>query len=135
MPVYEWQHRQTKYFGRMLFPLATIQLEGRNGVFQPIAVQVDSGAVISLLRRSLADFLGIALSSGTRIEMSGVGGATTVAYVHSIKTKFDQDLLDVRYAIAESETVPILLGRLDVFDTFQVHFDPIQQHTKFCKAT
>ena len=119
----------------MWFPIATIQLEGRNGVFQPIAVQVDSGAVISLLRRSLADFLGIALSSGTRIEMSGVGGATTVAYFHSIKTKFDQDLLDVRYAIAESETVPILLGRLDVFDTFQVHFDPIQQHTKFCKAT
>lgn len=129
MPVFDWHFRQTKYFGIRWFPIARVHLQDCNGVYQPIALQIDSGAVISLIPRSLADYLGLPLYSGQRVEMTSVGGGTTIAYVHSIATKFEDTPLVIRFAIADSENVPSLLGRLDVFDHFRIAFDPALKQT------
>jgi hypothetical protein len=85
---------------------------------------MDSGAVVSLLRRSVADLLGLDLATGRKIDLTGVGGASTIAYVHNLQSRFDGSLtLEVPFAIADSETVPNLLGRLGVFDRLQMDFD------------
>jgi len=130
MPVFKWRRRPTAFFGRYWIPLVTIKLESTTGQFQPVSLQVDSGAVVSLLPRSMSDLLGISIFAGRRIELRSVGGALTIAYVHSIRAKFsDEPSTAIRVAIADSEHVPSLLGRLDVFDRFQIAFDPAFKQT------
>ena len=131
MPVYKWQRRTTEHFGLVWFPIVRFELETRQGRFRPLALQIDSGAVVSLLRRSSADLLGVSLESGKRIELTSVGDTKTGAYVHNVRTRFNESFTrDVRFAIAETEDVPNLLGRLDVFDFLRIVFDPVNHETQ-----
>ena len=59
MPVYKWRRRTTRSFGEVWVPFAEIKLRCADGGYQPLAVQIDSGAVISLLRRSVAELVGV----------------------------------------------------------------------------
>lgn len=125
MPVFDWRLRPTKHFGEVWVPFAQISILGPDGRSQAFAVQIDSGATVSLLRRSVADLLGIDLESGRRIDLTGVGGSRMTAYVHVLETRLDDEwpLFPIPFAIADIETVPNLLGRLGVFDKLQVDFD------------
>ena len=131
MPVYKWRKRPTKHFGEVWTPFVQIELRGRSGRYESLALPADSGAVVSLLRRSVADLLGIELESGRKIDLTGIGGARTDAYVHDISTRFGDGIeLQVPFAIATSEKVPNLLGRLGVFDNLQVDFDATLEETR-----
>ncbi|MFH1110894.1 MAG: DUF5677 domain-containing protein [Planctomycetota bacterium] len=131
MPVYKWQERPTKHFGTVLVPFAKAELQRCDGKFQPIALQIDSGAVISTLRRSSAILLGLALEAGRPVALKSVGGGVSHAFVHNITTRFDPSLtLSVPFAIMTSEAVPNLLGRVGVFELLQVHFDATFQETQ-----
>lgn len=132
MPVWAWRRRPTKFFGEVWVPFAQVEFCTPNGGFQAFALQIDSGAIITLLRKSVAELLGIEAEAGRRIELSGVGGAHTVAHVHSIDARFGEGFVvpGVPCAIAESESVPNLLGRLGIFDRLQVDFDASLNETR-----
>lgn len=131
MPVYSWRRRPTKHFGDVWVPYAEVEIQQTDGNFQAFALQIDSGAVVSLLRRSVADVLGVDLESGRRIELGSVGGGRTNAYVHEIRSRFGDGVeITVPYAIAEIENVPNLLGRCAVFDELQVDFDASLEETR-----
>jgi len=131
MPIYKWRRRPTKYFGEVLVPFAEIEIQDVQGRPQAFAVQVDSGAVISLLRRSAAELLGVNVESGRRVELGAVGGGQTVAFMHDLQTRFENwPFAPVPFAIAESENAPNLLGRLGVFDRLQVDFDASLDETR-----
>ncbi|GMU32709.1 MAG: hypothetical protein AMXMBFR20_05810 [Planctomycetia bacterium] len=132
MPVYKWRRRATKHFGEVWFPYAELELRTADGTYQSIAIQVDSGATVSLLRRSVADLLGIKLNAGRRIDLSGVGEAQVIAFVHQLPIRLDDQWpeLQIPFAIAEVENVPNLLGRLGLFDNLQVDFDPSLRETR-----
>jgi hypothetical protein len=125
MAVYSWRRRPTRHFGEVWVPFAQVDLQGPDGRFQAFAVQVDSGATVSLLRRSVADLLGIDLESGRRVDLTGIGGGRTTAYVHDLPTRIEEKWppIEVPFAIATVESTPNLLGRLGVFDQLQVDFD------------
>lgn len=130
MVLHKWRERPSRHFGNVWVPLAQVELQGAGETYQSLAIPIDSGAVVSLLRRSVAELLGLELESERRIDVGGVGGGKTIAYVHTITTKFaDAIIHPVRYAIAETEKVPNLLGRLDVFDHLQIDFDGALQET------
>lgn len=131
MAVYSWRKRPTKHFGDVWVPFAHIKLQDTSGRFQALALQIDSGATVSLMRRSVADLLGIDLKSGKRIDLTGVGGASLEAYVHGLTAQLEEDWppFEIPFAIASSESVPNLLGRLGVFDRLQVDFDASLTHT------
>jgi hypothetical protein len=134
MPVYKWQERPTKHFGTVLVPFAKAELQRCDGKFQSVALQIDSGAVISTLRRSSAALLGLTLEAGRPVDLKSVGGGVTQAFVHEITARFDPSLtLSVPFAIMTSETVPNLLGRLGVFEVLQVHFDATFQETQLLR--
>lgn len=131
MAIHKWRRRPTKHFGEVWVPFAQIELQAADGKFHALALQLDSGAVVSLLRRSTADLLGIDLDAGRRIEVSSVGGGTTVAHVHEITTRFDRNIqYRVPFAIAGTEEIPNLLGRLKVFDFLQIDFDGTVEETR-----
>lgn len=130
MSVFKWQRRATTYFGDVWVPFAHVDLGDAHGRFRSFALQVDSGAVVSLLRRSAGELLGLHVESGRRVQLGSVGGGIAGAYVHVLPTRFDENLvLPVEFAIADSETVPNLLGRRNVFDDLQVDFDATLQRT------
>ncbi len=131
MPVHKWRRRPSKHFGEVWVPFAHVEIQRTDGRFQAFALHVDSGAVVSLLRRSVAELLGVELEAGRQIDVTGVGGARNVAYVHELPTRFaDNIAYPVPFAIAVTETVPNLLGRLQVFDRLQVEFDGTVQETR-----
>lgn len=132
MPVWKWRRRPTRNFGNVWVPFAQIAIQTTEGRFQSFALQVDSGAMVSLLRRSVADLLGIQLEQGREIRLSGVGGAHTTAFVHDLNIRFDSDIAlgPTPFAIAATESVPNLLGRLGVFDRLQVDFDASLTETR-----
>lgn len=124
MTFHKWRRLPTKHFGDVWVPFAQIELQGNGDRRHAIALQIDSGAVVSLLARSVADLLKLDLEAGKQVELSSVGGRAMVAFVHSIETDFAEGIrYPVRYAIATTEDVPNLLGRLDVFDRLQIGFD------------
>lgn len=130
MPVHKWRRLPSKHFGEVWVPFAQIEIQGSDGTFHTLALQIDSGAVVSLLRRSMADLLRIKLDKGKWIDVTSVGGAKTEAYVHELQTRFDEKIAyAVPFAIATVETVPNLLGRLKVFDFLQLIFDGTFQET------
>lgn len=130
MSIHKWRRLPTKYFGEVWVPFAHIQLKDSTGKLHALSLQIDSGAVVSLLSRSVADLLQVDLEKGHRVELGSVGGAATVAYVHSIETVFTERMrFPVRFAIADTENVPNLLGRLDVFDRLQLDFDATLNQT------
>jgi hypothetical protein len=131
MPVHKWQLRETTHFGEVWVPFAQVDIKGSDGRFRSFGLQIDSGAVVSLLRQSAGELLGIDVEQGRRIELGSVGGSTTVAYVHKFTTRFSDNLVfPVEFAIADNESVPNLLGRRDVFDSLQVDFDSTLANTK-----
>lgn len=135
MAVFEWRRRSTKNFGEVLVPFAEVILEGQNARRRKLALQVDSGAVVSLLRRSVADLLGVCYEDGQELKLSSVSGGATLARLHEVRTSIDDNIcLPVPYAIADSEDAPNLLGRLGVFDQLQVDFDPRLQETTLSAA-
>ncbi len=131
MPVYSWRRRSTKHFGAVWVPYAEVEIQGQDNRFQAFAIQVDSGAVVSLLRRSVAELLQIELESGRKVNLAAIAGGKTLAYVHELQTRFGDGIeLSVPFAIAETESVPNLLGRHAVFDRLQVDFDASLQETR-----
>ena len=137
MAVYSWSRRPTRHFGQVWVPFAQIEIRTAAGDYQAFAVQIDSGAVVSLLRRSVADLLGLQFEAGRRIELSAVGGGHTVAYVHELTVRIDGDGgtgLLVPFAIADKERVPNLLGRRGFFDVSQVDFDATLQETRVAEC-
>lgn len=131
MPVYKWQLIDSRNFGKVLAPLAQIELQGTDGRIHQLSVLVDSGATVSLVSRSVGDLLGIQWESGRSISVSGVGGAHTSARVHNVSLRFaNWTFAPVPMAIAENENVPNLLGRLGVFDRLQVDLDGTLQQTE-----
>lgn len=130
MPAFKWQRRPTKHFGEVAVPIADVELQGIDGRFRAFSLQVDSGAVVSLLRRSVGELLGINVAEGREITLSSVGGASTGAFVHSLAARFSETMVGpVEFAIADNETVPNLLGRRGVFDQLQVDFDSTLEAT------
>lgn len=131
MAAFKWLFRPTRFFGDVPLPMANVGILGTTGIFHQFAFQIDSGAVVSLLRRSSAELLGVVLESGRRVELGSVGGATINAYVHELETRFDEHtLISIPYAIADTEFVPNLLGRHEVLSRLQIHFDPTRQETR-----
>lgn len=131
MPVHKWRRMPTQFFGEVLVPFAQVELRKTDGTFQAIILQIDSGAIVSLLSKSVAELLGLELEKGKRVELGSVGGQRTTAFVHVVHARFDEGIhYPVRFAFATKEDVPNLLGRLDVFDTLQISFDATLAETR-----
>ncbi len=134
MASFAWQKVQSRSFGVVDAPVAHVWLEAANGRKRQVLLHVDSGAVVTLVARSVGELLELVPSRGRRIELSAVGGAVNEAHVHELTLRIGdqpEPALKVPVAIATKENVPNLLGRLGVFSSNQVHFDPTMSETAF----
>lgn len=136
MPSFAWRRRMTRHFGEQWTPFAELDLKSVSGHWCVVSVQVDTGAVVSVFRRSTAKLLGINLGDGVPIDLAGIGAVPRTYYLHRLSARIgDLPQFTIRVAVAESEETPNLLGRLDVFDRFQMILDPDHTETRFAVAT
>lgn len=131
MPAFAWRKRPTRHFGEVFVPFVQLQLSGPSSKFITLSAQLDSGAVITLLRRSVANLLGVEFEGGAAVSLGGVGGSEIKGRRHSLLCRFGADsaTFHLDCVIAESEHVPNLVGRVGFFQDFQVAFDPTLEHT------
>ena len=85
-------------------------------------VYVDSGADLSLFTRDDAELLGLKLKEGKFKPIIGIGRTLVPAYIHKVEMKIGDSSLKAEAAFADSDEVPRLLGRRDIFGHFKITF-------------
>ncbi|MFN0136137.1 MAG: DUF5677 domain-containing protein [Phycisphaerae bacterium] len=134
MPSFSWAEMTTENFGKVKLPVAHIKITSSANVSRELIVVVDSGAVVTLLPRSIGTLLQLDIEAGRRVELKAVGGKKNAAFVHNVSLGFatmQGPGVQVPVAISMSENVPSLLGRIGVFDQFQIWHDPTTEETTF----
>ncbi len=131
MITFAWRRRVTRHFGEQWVPFAELSLKSTRGRWYSISMQVDSGAVISVVPRSVAELLGLRLVNDQPIELASVGAKARGYFVHLVEARIgNMPEFEMRIAVAEGEDVPNLLGRLDVLDRFQIDLDASLEETR-----
>ena len=83
---------------------------------------MDSVADLSLFTRDDAELLGLKAKEGKFKPIIGVGRTLIPAYVHAVEMKIGDSSLKVQTAFADSDEIPRLLGRRDIFPKFTIIF-------------
>jgi hypothetical protein len=120
---YVFKYLPESYKGEVIYrPIARVFISGSKNEWQAFRVYIDSGADMSLFRRGDAEVLGLSLNKGEYRPIASVGRMLIPAYVHAIKMRIGDTDLEVKAAFADSDEVPRLLGRKDIFPHFKVIF-------------
>jgi hypothetical protein len=109
--------------GTVLRPVADVVLEaGRRKV--EAAMYIDSGADITIISLELGKALGLKQYPQDEIlEIRGVSGSGVPYILKSANIYLNGKKLKIRLAWALIEEVPLLLGRMDIFDKFKILFN------------
>ncbi|MCL4378804.1 MAG: hypothetical protein M1409_10610 [Actinobacteria bacterium] len=84
---------------------------------------IDTGAVISVMRSSYGELLGLEIKKGEPFVMKGIDDINLPSYIHEIDFLIDKYKLKLRVAFSESFKFPFgLIGREGFFDYFNVDF-------------
>jgi len=96
----------------------------------PVEGLVDSGCTLTLVNSEFAEALGIDLSTCSEVPIGGVG-AVVQARMAEINLRVQGFNYEFRSPVAFTDNlpVPILLGQLNFFQHFDVHFQ--KKHHKF----
>jgi len=109
--------------GILLRPVAEVILE-KDGFAVSMPMYVDSGADVSMIPFRFGRALGFKQEETDVIrELKGVGGASVPYILKNATLVLNGKRLDIRIAWALVEEVPMLMGRMDIFNKFRVIFD------------
>jgi len=117
--------------GEIYRPVATIYLQAKNERWRGFTLYADSGADITLLPKSACKGLGYKLKTGKSGYVGGITRGKIKVYVHQLNTKLGEETFKARIAFAQTENIPPLLGRTDIFDQFKVCYNNKQKETTF----
>jgi hypothetical protein len=112
-------------------PTARIFLQSTKNEWYAFRVYIDSGADMSLFTKTDAKLLGLDLYKGEYRPIIGIGKTLIPAYTHKIKMKIEETTLSVNVSFADSDEVPRLLGRTDIFKHFRITFNEQNLETIF----
>lgn len=119
---FDFREEISRIYGKILRPVAAITfINGDNEVFE--SVYVDSGADVSLIPKSVGDALGFKIEEKENItEIKGIGERGVPIIIKKVRIKIGEKRFDARIAWALIEEVPLLLGREDIFNLFDISF-------------
>jgi len=85
-------------------------------------VLVDTGADVSLVPQHLGQLLVSHVAAGRAVHVRGVAPTRVSVFLHSLRVRLDGKTMRVPVAIAISNDVPPILGRVRGLDRFNVAF-------------
>jgi len=119
-----YRYRQERgVLGKIPRPVADVILEN-DDLQVEASLYIDSGADITMLPLRFGRALGLKQTASDIIrEVRGISGSGIPYLLKEIVLILNGEKLTVRIAWALLEEVPLLLGRLDIFNRFQILFD------------
>lgn len=119
--IFPYQYKHIDY-GKIINPLAYIPVKASWG-WQPLWFLLDSGADTTMLTTFLAKSLGITFDTTKKTKLYGIGERSIDAYPGNVSLRLEKEEVDVRCYFIEAKESTLLLGRLDVFDKFNILFN------------
>jgi hypothetical protein len=118
---FAFRKEESGILGSIMRPVARVVLiNGTKKV--PEILYVDSGADITMIPKSVGEILGLKIKDDKIDSVKGIGERTVAMVVKKIKIQLGQKLILTRIAWALTEDVPLLLGRTDIFELFDITF-------------
>ncbi len=114
--------RERGIFGKIYRPIADIEIQKSDGRWIEFHPYIDSGADITLVPYTMGLYLGFTAPTGKIEELKGVRGVALPVEIRRVKMRIGNVELEPRVAWALIEEAPPLLGRLDIFDKFNITF-------------
>lgn len=111
----------SRIFGKILRPFATVTLRN-NDKETSQSMLIDSGADLILIPKSIGDYLGFIIENEKITEVRGIGEQGIPIIIKRTKVKIGNKEINADVAWSLIEEVPLLLGRKDVFDNFEIIF-------------
>lgn len=99
----------------------------KDGEDQPIDGLVDSGADFTLIPLSSGTLLGLDVQKGEPYKLHPIGGGFIDVYLHKVQVAIGGNTSKILVAVASSDEaggrpLPVLLGRTDLFDQYDISF-------------
>lgn len=113
----------TEHLGVIKRPFGTVKLiSGHNSIKAELLI--DSGADITIIPQQLGEKgLGFSIRKREKvINLGGAGGGLIPVLLRDIKMKIGNETVKTKIAWALVDTVPLILGRLDIFTRFNIEF-------------
>jgi len=129
--VFPYRREHSTLVGEIHRPVATVYLRSKDGRWVGFTLYADAGADITLLPKSACEGLGYVLEAGKEGHVGGITQGRIKVYVHEIGMKLGEKTFKAKIAFADTDMVPPLLGRTDVFDHFKVCYDNRRKETVF----
>jgi len=115
--------RERGSLGKIARPVANVILEN-DGLQVETSMYIDSGADVTMIPLRFGRALGLKQTASDIIrELRGISGSGIPYLLKEIVLILNGEKLTARIAWTLVEEVPLLLGRVDVFNQFQIIFD------------
>lgn len=102
-------------------PIADVWVKTSGNLWLEFHPYIDSGADFTMIPLSLGRLIGFKVDNNKIKKIGGIQGSVPVIFVKN-KIKIGSLEIDACLAWCQIENVPPLLGRTDIFDTFDVTF-------------
>lgn len=126
---YQFRKERSKYFGTIVRPVVEVRLHGAVSVNE--VFYVDSGADVTIIPRSVGELLELELREEDIIDLHGIGESALSVVIKSVDMEIAGTRFTARVGWALTERIPLLLGRLDIFDHFRIIFDANKGFVEF----
>lgn len=130
---YAWREEASESFGKVMRPVAEIHIRDKNDQWRAITMYVDSGADVSIVSRGFGELFGHNIAKGKKIKLKGVGGEHIIAYIHKMVLLIGKHEVQAEVAIADVDDIPSILGRKEVFNSFEIQFKNLKKCTRFLR--
>lgn len=109
-----------------LAPIITIGVKA-GGLWYPVEVYVDSGAVYTVLRAQIADGIGFDYRTGNRIYLQVGDGSFIPVYLHDLELQVGTEQFPAKVGFSDKLGIGFnLLGRTSIFERFKICFQESQ---------
>jgi hypothetical protein len=114
--------KSSSVFDNVYAPIVIVELQNSDGDWQGFELKVDSGAVITLMNPDDCIALGYKLDDGENKTLNVADNSELKVRVFRINVKIGDSKIpqEVRVAFAEKPIRELLLGRLDIFNHFNI---------------
>jgi hypothetical protein len=125
LPRFKYKEKESGIFGKIKRPLIDLKVFSPNQKKWILLSEVlaDTGADISILPKAVGESIIGDITKGRYLEIRGVTPLAFLGvFIHNLKCKIGNIIFKSIFAIADSDDVPPILGRVKGLDLFTVIF-------------
>ncbi len=121
--IYKYKEMPSKITGTIKRPVARIQMfSTKHNKWINVEGFLDSGADITLIPFGIGKILGFKIEEDKVKVLEGVGEGRVSVCIVTARIKIGNREFNARIGWAFDNKVPTLIGRLDIFDKFNITF-------------